>query len=131
MYAVTQLDDDTIKALIYKDSELKVDLQPLITTKEWEQRFGREVRKLRTRLRLTQDELAVRANISKSSVQSLERGGGSTLATVIRVARTLGRTEWLNSFAPEEPTVSPVQLLREREQKDRARSRVRHPATRQ
>jgi transcriptional regulator with XRE-family HTH domain len=107
-----------------------VDPQPVISTKEWEQRFGREVRKLRTRLRLTQDELASRANISKSSVQSLERGGGSTLSTIIRVARVLDRTEWLNSFTPDAPTVSPVQLLREREQQDRARSRVRHPVTR-
>ena len=118
------------KTCISKECETKVELQPLISTKEWEQRFGREVRRLRNRLRLTQEELASQSNISKSSVQSLERGGGSTLSTIIRVARTLGRTEWLNSFTPEEPTVSPVQLLREREQ-DRARSRVRHPASRQ
>lgn len=105
-----------------------MELQPLISTEEWEQLFGREVRRLRTRLRLTQSELASQANISKSSVQSLERGGGSTLSTLIRVARALGRTEWLNSFTPEEPRVSPIQLLRERElQGDRARSRVRHP----
>jgi len=104
-----------------------MELQPLISTEEWEQRFGREVRRLRNRLRLTQSELASHANISTSSVQSLERGGGSTMSTLIRVARALGRTEWLNSFTPEEPKVSPIQLLREREQQeDRARSRVRH-----
>jgi transcriptional regulator with XRE-family HTH domain len=103
-----------------------MELETLISTDEWEQRFGREVRRLRTRLRLTQDDLASRANISKSSVQSLERGSGSSLSTIIRVARALGRTEWLNSFTPEEPDVSPVRLLREREQQEaRARSRVR------
>jgi transcriptional regulator with XRE-family HTH domain len=104
-------------------------LQPALSTKEWEQRLGREVRRLRVRLRLTQDDLAGEANISKSSVQSLERGGGSTLSTLIRVARALGRTEWLLAFAPEEPRVSPVQLLREREQdQEKSRSRVRHPS---
>ncbi|MGP8009346.1 MAG: helix-turn-helix domain-containing protein [Acidimicrobiales bacterium] len=106
-----------------------MELPTLISTDEWEKRFGREVRRLRNRLRLTQDELAINANISTSSVQSLERGGGSSLSTVIRVARALGRTEWLNSFTPEEPDVSPVRLLREREQQEaRARSRVRRSA---
>jgi transcriptional regulator with XRE-family HTH domain len=109
-----------------------MELQPLISTEEWEERFGQEVRRLRNRLRLTQEDLASRANISKSSVQSLERGGGSSLSTLIRVARALGRTDWLNSFTPEEPTVSPVQLLRERERQEaRTRSRVRHPANSQ
>jgi transcriptional regulator with XRE-family HTH domain len=101
-----------------------------ITTEEWEQRLGGDVRRLRTRRRWTQVELARHANISLSSVQSLERGGGSTLSTLIRVARALGRTDWLVSFAPEEPKVSPLQLLREREKEATAgRTRVRHPAT--
>jgi transcriptional regulator with XRE-family HTH domain len=99
------------------------------STDEWEQRFGRDVRRLRTQLRLTQIELARRANVSTSSVQSLERGAGSSLATVIRVARALGRSDWLNSFAPPEPTVSPVRLLREHDEAaTRANSRVRHPS---
>ncbi len=101
-----------------------------ITTEEWEQRLGSDVRRLRTRRRWTQVELARQANISLSSVQSLERGGGSTLSTLIRVARALGRTDWLESFAPEEPKVSPLQLLREREKEaTERRARVRHPPT--
>jgi transcriptional regulator with XRE-family HTH domain len=106
-----------------------VEQQQLVSTEEWERRVGRDARQLRKRLQLTQAELARQANVSNSAVQSLERGEGSSLATLIRVARALGRTEWLSSFAPEESKVSPVQLLREREkQAAQARSRVRHPA---
>jgi transcriptional regulator with XRE-family HTH domain len=103
-----------------------MEASPLLTTEEWEQRLGRDVRRLRKRQQLTQAELASQANVSKSSVESLERGGGSSLVTLIRVTRALERTEWLNSFAPEEPKVSPVKLLREREeQANKSRSRRR------
>jgi len=106
--------------------------QPLVTTEEWEKRLGADARRLRIQLRLTQAELANHANISLSSVQNLERGGGSSLSTLIRVVRALGRTDWLGSLAPEEPKVSPIQLLREREkQAATIRSRVRHPVTSQ
>jgi transcriptional regulator with XRE-family HTH domain len=107
-----------------------MEVDPLLTTEEWELRLGRDVRRLRKRLHLTQAELASRANISKSSVESLERGSGSSLSTLIRVARALDRTEWLNSFAPEEPKVSPIKLLREREeQAANTRSRRRSSTT--
>jgi transcriptional regulator with XRE-family HTH domain len=98
-----------------------------MSTEEWEQRLGRDVRRLRRQQQWTQAELANHANISKSSVQSLERGSGSSLSTLIRVARALGRSDWLTSLAPEEPGVSPLELLRVREkQAAESRSRVRH-----
>jgi transcriptional regulator with XRE-family HTH domain len=109
-----------------------MELQPSITTEEWERQLGADVRRLRIQHRLTQAELASHANISLSSVQSLERGGGSSLSTLIRVVRALGRNDWLRSLTPEEPKVSPIKLLRERErQAATVRSRVRHPATSQ
>lgn len=105
-----------------------MELQPLVTTEEWEKRLGADARRSRIQLRLTQAELAHRANVSLSSIQNLERGGGSSLSTLIRVVRALGRTDWLESLAPEEPKVSPVQLLREREKQAAiVNSRVRHP----
>jgi transcriptional regulator with XRE-family HTH domain len=107
-----------------------MELTPLMATDEWEKRLGSDVRRLRIRQHWTQAELARHSNVSLSSVQGLERGRGSTLSTLIRVVRALGRTEWLSSLAPEESKVSPIQLLRERErQAAKVRSRVRHPAT--
>jgi transcriptional regulator with XRE-family HTH domain len=104
--------------------------EPLNTTADWERRIGDEVRSLRRRQRLTQAELAQRANISTSAVKYLETGRGSSLATLIRIARVFGRTEWLASFAPPEPAISPLAVLREHQRVAKAGpKRVRHAAS--
>jgi len=84
------------------------------TTDEWEAELGLAVRRTRRRAGLTQAELARAANVSLTSVKNLERGAGSSLRTVVQVARALGRTDWLAAFEPPEPTVSPMELLRAR-----------------
>jgi transcriptional regulator with XRE-family HTH domain len=80
---------------------------------EWERRLGEQVRALRIAALLTQDELAARANISAGALRTLERGSGSSLKTLIYVARVLGRTEWLASFDPRGEGPSPIELLRQ------------------
>jgi transcriptional regulator with XRE-family HTH domain len=72
-----------------------MESKPLLTTENWERRFGIEVRRLRQRHELTQAELAEQANVSTSSIKYLEAGKGSSLATVVRVAKALGRVDWL------------------------------------
>ncbi|NEM89819.1 XRE family transcriptional regulator [Galbitalea soli] len=57
--------------------------------------------------------LARDAAVSLGALRHLERGEGSTLRTVIRVARALGREDWLDALAPA-VTVSPLDLMRER-----------------
>lgn len=104
--------------------------EPLDSTTDWESRIGGGVRSLRLRQRLTQAELAQRANISLSAVKYLEKGRGSSLATLIRIARVFGRTDWLASFAPPEPAVSPLAILREHQRMAKSGpKRVRHPAS--
>lgn len=104
--------------------------QPLNTTADWEHQIGDEVRSLRLRQRLTQAELAQRANISLSAVKYLEKGRGSSLATLIRIARVFGRTDWLASFAPAEPAVNPIAMLREHQRAAKGGpKRVRHSAS--
>ena len=100
--------------------------QPTSTVAEWEEQFGGAVRRLRQARRLTQVELAERANVSLSALKNLERGRGSSLSSVVRVARALGRAEWLDSFAPAESAFSPMEMLRENAAASRPR-RVRHP----
>lgn len=54
-------------------------------------RIGRAVAERRIALRLTQQTVADLAGVSRSTVQSLERGTGSTsLAAVIEIATVLG-----------------------------------------
>jgi transcriptional regulator with XRE-family HTH domain len=83
------------------------------TTEAWEAHLGQQIRAERIRQGVDQATLAARANISTSSLSSLENGGGARLATLIRVARALGREQWLDELAPL-TDVSPLAMLRDR-----------------
>ncbi len=77
-----------------------------------EEEFGAQVRRARLLQDLTQQELAAAANISPVTLASLESGRGSTLTTLVRVLRALGRDDWLGTLEPA-PTLSPLAVARE------------------
>jgi transcriptional regulator with XRE-family HTH domain len=83
------------------------------STDEWESTIGTQLRALRIRAQLDQATLADIAGVSIGAVKSAEQGKGSTLRTLVRLARALGREDWLESLAPE-PTISPIDVLRSR-----------------
>ena len=89
--------------------------RPRRTVQEWEQHLGAQVRRGRLDQNLSQARLAHLADVSVSTIHNLEAGEGSSLSTLVKVARALGRDEWLGAFAPPVP-VSPMQMLRERQQ---------------
>lgn len=91
---------------------------------DWEARVGAQVRALRIAQGLDQHQLAERANISTKTLGSLERGEGSSLKTLVRVARTLGREEWLSQLDPRGDGPSPIELLRERRRQSPRPQRV-------
>lgn len=97
--------------------------QPHRTVDEWEAALGAQIRRTRVARGLTQQDLARLMDASVSAVRGLENGAGSSLKTLVRAARALGRTEWLDGFAPP-VTVSPLQRLRE-QTAARPRQRVR------
>ena len=86
-------------------------LEQQISTDEWEKQVGENLRSLRLRAGLDQIGLASQADVSVGALRSLERGTGSTLKTLVRVARALGREDWLAALAPR-VTVSPLELAR-------------------
>jgi transcriptional regulator with XRE-family HTH domain len=95
------------------------------TTAEWLQELGAALRGHRIRAELTQEDLARRAGISLGALKHLESGAGANLTSLVRVVRALGLEDWLATLAaPAEPTVSPIQMLRER-RGGRGRQRVR------
>ncbi|MHB2027380.1 MAG: helix-turn-helix domain-containing protein [Acidimicrobiales bacterium] len=98
------------------------------TTEEYERQLGAAVRAQRLRQRLTQIELAERANISLGSLRALEHGRNSTTATLIKVLRALGQTDWLATLSPPAPTFSPIEQLKKRRAEASDRRRVRRPA---
>lgn len=101
------------------------------STKDLELELGLKVRRMRLRQNRTQRELADDANISLSALKSLETGRGSGVRTLILVARALGRTDWLESFAPPEPSISPMKLWNDQNEADTGKrvraSRKRNP----
>ncbi len=98
-----------------------------LTTTEWESRLGEQARAVRIAAGLTQADLARSASLSETSVRSLERGAGSTLATLIAVARVLDREEWLEQFDPRGTVPSPIELLRQSRRQPSRPQRVRRP----
>ncbi|MGA2969564.1 MAG: helix-turn-helix transcriptional regulator [Acidimicrobiales bacterium] len=94
------------------------------TTEEWEKIFGEQIRSARIAKDLDQAALSELANLSIGALSNLERGRGSSLTTVVAVVRALGRTDWLESLAPQ-VSISPLQMLRGKQKSPAERSRVR------
>jgi len=86
-------------------------LQQARTPEEIEAGVGETLRTLRLARDLDQAGLAARAGVSVSALKSLEGGRGSTLRTLVKVARALGREDWFSSIGPV-ATVSPLAMLR-------------------
>jgi transcriptional regulator with XRE-family HTH domain len=86
---------------------------------EWEAELGRQVRALRLRQDLDQQQLAERAGISLNAVKHLEGGKGATLRSLVQALRALNRVDWLRTLAPP-VSISPVQMLKTKRPRQRA-----------
>jgi transcriptional regulator with XRE-family HTH domain len=96
------------------------------TTQEWLAEIGSNIRARRIGAGVTQEELARRAGLGLGALKHLESGAGANLTTLVKVVRALGAEDWLSALAPpHEPTVSPMQLLRQRRRTIPVRQRVR------
>ncbi|HDR9140975.1 helix-turn-helix domain-containing protein [Burkholderia vietnamiensis] len=89
------------------------------TVEEWEAALGESLRALRIHRNLDQTSVAARSGISVRALRNLESGSGSSLCTLIRVIRTLGRESWLELIAPV-PTINPLMLTRNASPRQRA-----------
>lgn len=81
--------------------------------------LGERLRAFRLSRNLDQKTLAERAGVSVRALRNLESGQGSTLKTLVRVLRALGRQEWLNTIAPV-ATINPLTLTRDAQPRQRA-----------
>lgn len=88
-----------------------MSIEETTQSEDWEVYLGEQFRKLRIRAGLDQLQLADRAGISAGALKNLESGKGSSLKTLVKVCRALGRTDWLQALAPR-IAVSPLQMLR-------------------
>ena len=95
------------------------------TTAEWEAELGEQIRALRLRLNIDQQQLAKRAGIALNSVKNLEGGKGSTLRSLIQILRVLNRADWIQTLAPA-VSISPLQMLKSRKPRQRVSRSAAH-----
>ncbi|MBC7631882.1 helix-turn-helix transcriptional regulator [Aeromicrobium sp.] len=88
-----------------------------------------ELRTVRLGMDLEQGELARRASVSRTAVSTLENGRGSSLSTVIKLARVLNLDDWMDGIAADETIPSPLEQFaaarRQRRPQLRVSQRVR------
>ncbi len=97
------------------------------STDDFELELGEQFRRMRIQLGFDQKELASKANVSLGALMNLENGRGSTLKTMIKILRVLGKEDWLEKLSPQ-TTISPLALLRD-QQKSEPRRKVYRPRT--
>jgi transcriptional regulator with XRE-family HTH domain len=90
------------------------------TVGEWEQEIGVGLRRMRLDAGYDQSELADRANLSRSAIQSVEGGHGSRLATVVAVLRAMNRLDALDGILPDDGP-SPLEMLAQAKRSSRPR----------
>lgn len=89
--------------------------------------LGERIRELRLRENIAQTVLAARSGVSLKAVKNLENGTGATVTSLLRVLRTLGRTEWIETLGPK-VGISPMQMLTRKKERIRAtRKKVEEP----
>lgn len=73
--------------------------------------IGEKVQQRRTSARLTQKQVAERANVALSAISNIENGKNVALATLISILRTLDALTLIEPFYREEP-ISPNAIAR-------------------
>ena len=71
--------------------------------------LGNRIKRNRLLKNYSQQELADRAGVSKSTLQKLEYGSSVTIKTFVQVLRALKQLDALDNFIPE-PGISPIEL---------------------
>jgi len=93
-----------------------------LTPRQWENEFGQQIRALRLRRNIVQQQLAEQAGVALNAVKNLETGKGATVSTLVKVLRVLNREDWLTTLAPE-VSISPLQMLKRKPARQRASRR--------
>jgi len=91
--------------------------------------LGQRLRQARLRRNLSQQELAEKAGLNRTTISEYERGASTSTLTLVQVLRALERLEELENFLPD-PGPSPLELAqRQGHQRQRASGRRGRPAT--
>jgi len=83
---------------------------------------GRRLKRRRLELNLSQQSIADRAGLNRSTVSEIERGAPASLLTLVQLLRALDSLDDLNAMLPD-PGPSPLQLARLKGKQRRRASR--------
>ena len=89
------------------------------TTTQLAAELGEQLRALRLRQNVDQQQLAARAGVALNAVKNLESGKGATVGSLLKVLRALGREDWLRALSPQ-VSISPLQALTRKPTRQRA-----------
>ena len=88
--------------------------------------LGRRIAERRLAKNLTQNDLAVQAGVSKSTVVRIEDGASTQLANLTRILRDLELLPNIDLLIPETP-ISPVELVKRGGMQRKRASRKKTP----
>ena len=108
--------------LMYEKSSIMIDY--FMTNEALLQYVGKQMRQMRINARLSQQQLAERAGVSRSTVTQVENGKGMKMESLVAILRALNKLEILNNFETQ-ALVSPL-LIAKQEGKTPQRIRPRH-----
>ena len=99
------------------------------STDEWQSTLGENIRDARIAREMDQQALAARASINRVTLSRLENGGTTTVATLIKVIRALGREDWLSDLDDTGGGLSPLARARQESRQPKKRQRVSRKAS--
>ncbi|GAB2821230.1 hypothetical protein GCM10027022_09330 [Alpinimonas psychrophila] len=94
------------------------------STVEWQSAIGENIRDARIAREMDQQTLADRASVNRVTLSRLENGDTTTVATLIKVIRALGREDWFDSLDETGGGLSPLALARQESREPKKRQRV-------
>jgi len=98
--------------------------RPNDTSEELEYLIGKQLKAKRLLLNLSQKTLAERAAVSVRALKNLEGGLGSSLSTLVKVVRSLGRSDWFDTIAPLPNVIPMTRSVTPRERASSRRNQV-------
>lgn len=88
-----------------------MDIEATMTDKAILEIVGRRITEQRLARNLTQDEVAIRSGVSKSTVVRLEDGHSTQLVNLVRILRALDLLTHLEALIPRIPA-NPLDMLK-------------------
>jgi transcriptional regulator with XRE-family HTH domain len=95
---------------LWKNKEFMKDLESMSDPGILRE-LGKSFRRMRLNQNRTQEEIARRSGLDRSTISQLENGRAASLLTIVQILRALNKLHLLGTFLSQ-PQISPLQLAR-------------------